>query len=69
MKCGHEHICQFSCRKMAAVGFEPTPRRDWCLKPAPWTARPRYLLIPDLISHFELICNFGRNAEKKLNIR
>ena len=20
----------------------PRPRRDWCLKPAPWTARPRY---------------------------
>ena len=28
--------------ELAAVGLEKRPRRDWCLKPAPWTTRPRY---------------------------
>ena len=41
----------------------PRPRRDWCLKPAPWTARPRYLLyVFSSLAYFELIYNFGTNA-------
>ena len=29
------NLYEIKTKILAAVGFEPTPQRDWCLKPAP----------------------------------